>query len=76
MQDAEGKGVQEPEPMLNYDQYYPTLLPLRQPGMEETDTEANARDDRPPDLFLHKVCLVIYVYFDTHALFTTMGQQP
>ncbi len=55
MQEAEGDGLQEPEVMLNYDQYYPTLLPVRQPGMEETDTEAHARDDRPPDLSLHKV---------------------
>lgn len=55
MQEAEGKAVQEPEVMLNYDQYYPTMLPLRQPGMEETDAEVHARDDRPPDLSLHKV---------------------
>ena len=56
MQEAEGTAVQEPEVMLNYDQYYPTILPLRQPGMEETDAEVHARDDRPPDLSLHKVC--------------------
>ncbi len=55
MQEAEGRAVQEPEVMLNYDQYYPTILPLRQPGMEETDAEVHARDDRPPDLSLHKV---------------------
>ncbi|KAA6423012.1 MAG: DNA binding [Trebouxia sp. A1-2] len=54
MQEAEGTAVQEPEVMLNYDQYYPTILPLRQPGMEETDAEVHARDDRPPDLSLHK----------------------
>lgn len=55
MQEAEGKDLREPEVTLNYNQYYPTLLPLRQPGMEETDTEAHARDDRPPDLSLAKV---------------------
>ena len=55
MQEAEGQARQEPEVMLNYNQYYPTMLPLRQPGMEETDAEAHARDDRPPDLSLHQV---------------------
>ena len=55
MQEAEGTDLREPEVTLNYNQYYPTLLPLRQPGMEETDTEAHARDDRPPDLSLAKV---------------------
>ena len=55
MQEAEGRAVQEPEVMLNYNHYYPTILPLRQPGMEETDAEGHARDDRPPDLSLHKV---------------------
>ncbi|DBA79038.1 TPA: hypothetical protein ACH3X1_008900 [Trebouxia sp. C0004] len=54
MQEAEGRAVQEPEVMLNYDQYYPTILPLRQPGMEETDAEVHAHDDRPPDLSLHQ----------------------
>ncbi|DBB12865.1 hypothetical protein WJX82_003855 [Trebouxia sp. C0006] len=54
MQEAEGRAVQEPEVMLNYNHYYPTILPLRQPGMEETDAEVHARDDRPPDLSLHK----------------------
>lgn len=54
MQEAEGTDLREPEVTLNYNQYYPTLLPLRQPGMEETDTEAHARDDRPPDLSLAK----------------------
>ena len=68
LQEAEASRAQEPEIMLNYDQYYPTLLPLRQPGMEETDTEAHARDDRPPDLSvpkassvaLHFVCVVLH----------------
>ena len=52
---AEGKAQREPEVTLNYEHYYPTLLPMRQPGMEETDAEAHARDDRPPDLSLHQV---------------------
>lgn len=30
--DDEKEGV---GPMLNYDQYYPTMLPMREPGMEE-----------------------------------------
>ena len=59
MQEAEGQAGQEPEVMLNYDQYYPTMLPLRQPGMEETDAEAHARDDRPPDLSLHQVLIAV-----------------
>ena len=55
LQEAEASRAQEPEILLNYDQYYPTLLPLGQPGMEETDSEAHARDDRPPDLSIPKV---------------------
>lgn len=52
---SEGRKQQEAEVTLNYEQYYPTLLPIRQPGMEETDEEAHARDDRPPDLSQHQV---------------------
>lgn len=73
MQEAEGRAVQEPEVMLNYDQYYPTILPLRQPGMEETDAEVHARDDRPPDLSLHKVLNTGWSHFSfflTHFLYT------
>ena len=55
MQEADAKPRAEPEVMLNYDQYYPTQLPLRQPGMEETEAEAHAQDDRPPDLSLCRV---------------------
>ena len=57
LQEAEGVASLEPEIMLNYQEYYPTLLPLRQPGMEETDTEAHARNDRPPDLSIPKVSI-------------------
>lgn len=56
---AEGKAQREPEFTLNYEQYYPTLLPMRPPGMEETDAEAHAQDDRPPDLSLHQVASCI-----------------
>ena len=71
MQEADEKPRAEPEVMLNYNQYYPTQLPLRQPGMEETEAEAHAQDDRPPDLSLHMVgvpaisqphTLVAYLY--------------
>ena len=55
MQEADARVQQEPEAMLNYEQYYPTQLPLRQPGMEETEAEAHAQDDRPPDLSLRRV---------------------
>lgn len=54
MQEADAKPQAEPEVMLNYNQYYPTQLPLRQPGMEETEAEAHAQDDRPPDLSVHR----------------------
>ena len=54
---SEGQKQQEAEVTLNYEQYYPTVLPIRQPGMEETDEEAHARDDRPPDLSQHQVFL-------------------
>ena len=79
MQEAEGKAVQEPEVMLNYDQYYPTILPLRQPGMEETDAEVHARDDRPPDLSLHKVCNTRQSHFSFLCTLYTVDlqqQQP
>ena len=61
MQEADAKPQAEPEAMLNYEQYYPTQLPLRQPGMEETETEAHAQDDRPPDLSLHRVRIPIHI---------------
>ncbi|KAL3137951.1 hypothetical protein ABBQ38_005198 [Trebouxia sp. C0009 RCD-2024] len=54
MQEADAKPQAQPEVMLNYDQYYPTQLPMRQPGMEETEAEAHAHDERPPDLSLHR----------------------
>ena len=55
MQEADVKPRAEPEVMLNYDQYYPTQLPMRQPGMEETEAEAHAQNERPPDLSLPRV---------------------
>ena len=33
--DASDDEKEQPGPMLNYDQYYPTMLPMREPGMEE-----------------------------------------
>lgn len=55
MQEADAMPRAEPEVVLNYNQYYPTQLPLRHPGMEETEAEAHAQDDRPPDLSLYRV---------------------
>ena len=60
MQEADAHPGAEPEAMLNYEQYYPTQLPLRQPGMEETEAEAHAQDDRPPDLSLHRVSIPVH----------------
>ncbi|KAK9831265.1 hypothetical protein WJX74_009848 [Apatococcus lobatus] len=45
--DASDDEKEQGGPMLNYDQYYPTMLPMRQPGMEEgfeaEDMQAGAR---------------------------------
>ena len=42
--------------MLDYEQYYPTMLPLRSQGQELTEEEMLEAPVGPPDLAAEQVC--------------------
>lgn len=44
------------ETMLDYEQYYPTMLPLRSQGQELTEEEMLEAPVGPPDLAAEQVC--------------------
>ncbi len=48
--DEEDEKPEVAQPMLDYQQYYPTVLPMRPPGHEACEDEDGQEHSKPPDV--------------------------
>jgi hypothetical protein len=69
--DEEPEGLAQP--MLDYRQYYPTVLPMRPPGHDVGEADGDLLEDsKPPDLAHLLVCQDAFSLNGMSSLFTSI----